>query len=377
MKKILCLLICIFAFTNVYALDIKSKNVLFYNLNDNKLLLEQNKEEKLYMSDLDRIMIVYTAIDMLESLDKNVTITYSMLKDNNDNIGFAEGDIVSYKDLLYATLLTEALDAKNALVLSLAKSEAKYNEWMNNKVDILGLTNTHYDLTDSTRNYTSLEDTYKILEIALKNHTFKEIFETNKYTLSTGKTIQNKMYDYISNYPELSNLNTSILNKNGNSFISTKNDLENNIKYLLLTADTVENMIDDNMNIYDYYFKNYKYHIVVSKDEVVKTIIPKYSKDKIEVTLGEDVKYYTDNIDKSLLKIEYDGTDKVDSKTEVGSKLGTIHVKYNNENLLDYDVILDKKITFSLSKYLLSHIVVIITLLIAVIFVIFIIKRKA
>ena len=112
-------------------------------------------------------------------------------------------------------------------------------------------------------------------------------------------------------------------------------------------------------------------------DEVVKTIIPKYSKDKIEVTLGEDVKYYTDNIDKSLLKIEYDGTDKVDSKTEVGSKLGTIHVKYNNENLLDYDVILDKKITFSLSKYLLSHIVVIITLLIAVIFVIFIIKRKA
>lgn len=377
MKKVLWLMIISLLFSNVYALELDSKNALLYNLNDNQVLIEKNKDEKIYMSNLDRIMVTLIAIDQIDNLNHDITITYSMIKNSNvDNIGFEEGDIVTYNDLLYATLLTDAEDAKNALVISLAKSEIKFSDWMNDKAEKMELSNTHYDLSNIEKNYTSIEDTYKVLKEALKNSKFKTIFETNKYTLSTGKTIQSNITNYVSKYPDISKITLGRLSEKGNSLITTALDTENNIKYMLINLGTVDDMLNDTVSTYDYYFKNYKYHILIGKDEIVKTIDTKYSKEKIEVTLGEDIKYYADNIDKSLLKINYEGMETVKAGTEIGTVLGTVHVTYNDEKILDYDVILNKEIPFSLFKYIMSHIVIIIIGLIAIVSIIFGVRKK-
>ena len=46
MKKLLCLFICLFVITNVQALELNSKYAVLYNLNDNKIVNDLNKDEK-------------------------------------------------------------------------------------------------------------------------------------------------------------------------------------------------------------------------------------------------------------------------------------------------------------------------------------------
>ena len=62
MKKIVFGLITFLTFINVYALDINSKNAVLYNLNDDNVIYEKSKDEKIQIASLTKIMTSIVAI---------------------------------------------------------------------------------------------------------------------------------------------------------------------------------------------------------------------------------------------------------------------------------------------------------------------------
>lgn len=394
MKKILFgLVITFICITSVRALDLDSKNVVLYNLNENNIIYEQNKDEKTCIASLTKIMTTLVAIENIDDLNEKVTMTKDMFKGlaeaNAEVIGLKVGDKVTYEDLLYGTLIASGADATRGLAFSISGSEEEYAKLMNEKAKELGLKNTNFVNTtglDEDNHYSTVNDIAILLEKALENETFKQIFTTDSYTLSNKSMIvystlrkAAKTYGIDTDYIE--GAKTGYTLDAGRCLASIALDKENNIEYLLVTTNASPNSINhiiDATEVYNYYFGNYKYHNLVDQNDLILTLPTKYGKVKeVNFYAHENISYYLDNtFDKNNVSLEYIGTDKITTGMKKGDKLGTIEISYNGETLKSIDLFLEEEIQFSIIVFLKENVLgVLITVSVLLLF-IFILRSR-
>jgi len=359
-----------------HALELNSKYAVLYNLNEDKVIYEKSKDEKVSIASLTKIMTALVAIDNIKDFNEEVTITSDMLKFLDDYnayvIGLKVNQKVTYNDLLYGILLPSGADCAKALAISIAGSEEEFVKMMNDKAKELGLKDTYYQNCiglDHDRHYSTANEVAKLLIEALKNKKFKEIFTTNSYVLSDkSMTIYSSLVSNAKKFgldvSYFEGAKTGYTLDAGKCLASVALDSENNIEYLLVTiyAPTDNSKaynIEDAINTYDYYFENYKYHNLVDKGDVILTLPTKYGKEKeINFYASEDIKYYLENtFNKKDVTLDYKGVDIVKTGMNKGDKLGTIDVIYNGEVLKTFDVLLAEKVNFSLIAFLKENIV--------------------
>ena len=76
LKILFFVLVCLaLTITNVNAdeLKISSNNAVLYNLNDDTILYEKNKDQKVSIASLTKMMTALVAIENIEDLNKKVT----------------------------------------------------------------------------------------------------------------------------------------------------------------------------------------------------------------------------------------------------------------------------------------------------------------
>ena len=395
MKKIVLTIVCFFLLcNNISALELNSKNAILYNLNENKIIYEKNSEEKVSIASLTKIMTTLVAIENISNLKDNVTINKEMLsgllEENAYVVGLKVNQKVTYEDLLYAMFIASGADAAKAITLSISSSTDSYIKLMNDKAKKLGLENTSFSNTiglDDDNNYSTVKDVSKLLIEALKNETFKKIYLTKSYLFSDKSiTIKSSLDKNASLYNlDVSNINgskTGYTLDAGRCLASTSLDTVNDINYLLVTVNASNpNHIIDAINVYKYYFSNYKYHNIVNKDEVLVNLKTKYGKvSNIDIKAKEDIKYYLqNNFDKKNVKLFYSGINIVTTKMNKNYKLGKLDIVYNGDVLKTVDIVLDKKVPFSLLVFIKDNIVIISSLVILQIIIVFIylkLKKK-
>ena len=151
MKKLLlkfCLILFVFVPFIVNGLEnpsLYSEYYAIYDLTDDKMLSSLNADVETEVASLTKIMTVMIAIENVEDLDETVTITNSILNTvswDASVAGLEAGDVVTYRDLLYAAMLPSGADATNALAILISGSISDYVDLMNDKAEALGLNNT-------------------------------------------------------------------------------------------------------------------------------------------------------------------------------------------------------------------------------------------
>ena len=340
--------------------NITSDNVILYNMNDSSILYELDSEKEVNIASLTKIMTTIVAIENIKDLDEKVTVTKEAFNDISEytQVGLKEGDIVTYKDLLYGIMLPSGADAVNALALQLCGSNEKFVSLMNDKVKELGLKHTHFDNAigmDSKENYSSAKDVAEILIYSLKNPTFKEIFTARTYKIEAiNKNLNSTLIGYSRSYGlDITNIDgakSGYTDAAGLCLASTSTI--DDVEYLLITihADTNNrsNAIRDSIEIYDYYSSNYGYHKVVNKNQEIKTIKIKWGKkETYRIKAPEDISLYLENtIRKNRIKYKYNGIEEITYKNKLGSKLGTVDVIYEGKTLTTFSVYLDEKLSF-------------------------------
>ena len=385
MKKIGLFLLLFFLFLiNVKGLEpnIYSKNAVLYNMNDDMVIMELNKDEKISIASMTKIMTAYVAIKNIDDINKKVVLTKSVFdglaKANASVAGFKVGQTVTIEDLLYGLMLPSGADAANAIGINIFKGNDNFVSKMNEEAKIIGLKNTHYaNITglDDENHYSSVNDVAMVLKIALKNELFKKIFTTKKYlTSDKSMTLYSTMYAGFNNYKISSDSilggKTGHTDKAGRCLASISYDKTNNINYLLVTANASNTSkyyhLLDARNIYNYYFSNYKYHTIINKNDYIVSVNTKYAKeDKIDVRSNKTIKKYLNNsFDKNNLKIDYDGLNEVSWNLKKGSKLGNVKVLYNNDELASFNVYLDKSLHFSILKFIKINILYIVCIIV-------------
>lgn len=375
MKKYLIAFLTILCIGIKSPLAVTSQNIILYNLNDDNVLYEKNSHEKVSIASLTKIMTATVALENISDLSEKVIITSKdfLKTDGYAKAGFKNGDIVTFEDLIYGILLPSGAEAVNATINNTLKENFVIE--MNNIAKKIGLENTSFENPigkDNDNNYSTAEDVAKLLKYALKNPEFKKIFTTKKYTTSNGLVLNST----LNRYSDVFDTNKIIgaksgFTKNAGRCLASITTL-NDVNYLLVVLNADQsipsNAIKDSLEIYEYYDENYSYQIILDKDEVLKSIPIKFSKEKYYDIKGhENISKYLLNNTKNNLKIVYDGKDEINYKMAKGTLLGEIKI-YDGENLLAKEnVYLEKNITYYPLEIWLLVIVIVSILMIFII----------
>ena len=174
MKKLILIIIILLFISNVNALDLSSRHVVLYNMNEDKIIYELEKDEKTSIASLTKIMTTLVAIENIDNYNETVTLYDSMFtglaEANAAVIGLKSGQIVTYNDLLYGMFIASGADATRAIAISISGLESSFVELMNKKAKELGMNNTNFVNTtglDKDNQYSTVNDVAILLKAML------------------------------------------------------------------------------------------------------------------------------------------------------------------------------------------------------------------
>ena len=396
MKKIVYLILTIILTVplSIQALEINglhSKNVIIYNLDEDKVIYEKNSEEITSIASLTKIMTTIVSIEKIENLDEKVTITEKMLANvpwDASVAGLQVGDTLTYKDLLYASMLPSGADATDSLAVSLFGSIDEMVNRMNSKAKELSLENTSFVNTtgyDANGHHSTAKDILTLLKYALENETFKEIYTTKTYTTSNNLKLNstvvdfNKKYNYDLSYIQGSK--TGFTDEAGQCLATLSKIDDTNIITITINAPYVSGSarhLIDITKLHDTLEENYEKRIFVEEGETIKELPTKYAKEETVpinslITIS---RYIEKPYDESKLEIKYKGEEEISSTIKKGTEVGTIQVFYDGELLEEMKAITTIELNFSVWKYLKENIVYYLGVIFLVIATTIIIKPK-
>ncbi len=173
--------------------DYVSQYIYVFDREAESGIYEKNAESRAYPASLTKIMTAIVALENIEDLSATAPIDIETYKDmvasNASMAGFFGMEAVTYRDLLYGTILASGGEAANTLAVHVAGSVNEFVEMMNMKAVELGLNDTHFTNPEGLHNkdqYTTASDMTKLLDYALDNGHFKAIF--TKETFETTST---------------------------------------------------------------------------------------------------------------------------------------------------------------------------------------------
>ena len=128
-----------------------------------------------------------TAIVALEKCDPEQVITAGNVIGDGTQMGLAQGDRVTVKDLLYGLLVASGNDAAFVLADSCSDSPNNFVESMNQKAKELKMENSHFLNPagfDDPLQYSSARDLAKLAKVAVSNPLISKIVATKNAVLT-------------------------------------------------------------------------------------------------------------------------------------------------------------------------------------------------
>lgn len=381
MKKVFCFMVLLLIIpSKLYAsnLELNSSKVIIYDPDTDYVLYEKDSDKISSVASLTKIMTTIVAIENIKDIKENIVITNDMLKNipyDASRAGLKINDVVTYEDLLYASILPSGADATTALAINISGSVDNFVGKMNAKAKELKMYDTNFSNVtgyETKNHYSTCNDLLKMLNYCLKNELFKKIYKTKSYVLTNGLFVNSTINKYNENLKlDLTNIigsKTGYTSKAGLCMSAIINLDGKELILITLGAKRINNIphnLMDTLNIINYYSSNYENKTIYKSEDILFSIPVDNSKiDKYDIKLKNSIIKYLDKNDK--ISYKYNGLLKLDNTNKVNEKIGSI--KYYSENKLihEEDIILDKKIEFSPIKYLLSNIYIVIIPLVVI-----------
>ena len=378
MKKLVSLLIvafiAFFSMSPIYAaneIELNSQYAYLYDRDTSLVYLDIKSEEKIYPASMTKILTASLALDKITNIYQQVIITADDLKglaeEGASVAGFYVGETVTYEDLLYGTLLPSGADACNALARLLYGSVNQMVEAMNQKIQSLGLKNTHFqDVTGlhDEEHYTTVKDMAMILNQALDNETFEKVFTSKQHLDSKGKRTWTST---LQRAKDLKNIDTPHIDGAKSGYtdaaqltLASTMTLEGH-QFILVTAKAkgqrTQNHVKDANTVYDYLADHFQKFIIYKKDEDMGScFILKSFEGFYDIQSEKEISIIVDKtIKQDDISVAYDGDKIVEAPLEKGQKIGSVIVKYQDQVLYQYQVTLPQTIESPIMAIVLHY----------------------
>lgn len=182
-------------------------SAFLFEVNSNTVVYAYNPDMKVHPGTLAKIVLALLVVENC-GMDDLVTVTegiqsYVPAGASTIKPGLKSNEVLKVRDLLYALLLINANDAAVALAHHVAGTSAACVEMMNKRVKQMGCTNTEFGnvsgLYTAVSN-SSARDMTRIVQEAIKNKDFCEVFGAKKYTIPDTNMVQGRSEFKTINY---------------------------------------------------------------------------------------------------------------------------------------------------------------------------------
>lgn len=160
---------------------IESKKAILMRSNG-RILGEFGEEEQIYPASLTKMMTAILAIEKLDNLEQEITLTEEMVEglaeQDATQAGFLPGENVRAIDLLYGALLPSGAECCRALAEAVSGSQEAFVEEMNAKAKRLEMKNTQFQNCTGLHDpehYSTVEDLALLMKYGIKDATFRTI----------------------------------------------------------------------------------------------------------------------------------------------------------------------------------------------------------
>lgn len=249
----------------------------------NTIIYSKNENERLAPASMTKIMtmlLVMEKIDNKEISYNDVVTTPKIASDlGGSQIYLSEGEKMSVNDLLKSMCIASANDAALSLAVYVAGNEAGFVQMMNNKVQELGLNNTHFVNPygfDNDNHYSSSYDMACIANYLITNHpdilNYTSVYE-DYVREDTEKRFwlvnTNKLVKFLEG---CDGLKTGWTNNSGYCLTATIS--KNNERFIAVTMGNSSPSIRNSevTSLLQYGINNYETKTILSKDQIIKEI---------------------------------------------------------------------------------------------------------
>ncbi len=242
-----------------------AKAVLLYERNSDTLVYTYNADTPVDPSSMAKLMTALIAIEQ-GNLDEYLTVSDEAIS----SVGagaltvkprFEAGEDVTLRDLLYSMMVASDNDAPAVIAQRFGGSQEGFAIMMNQRARALGCTSTNFTNAHGLHDdaaYTTARDVCRILNYALDNEIFRELFTAKNYTVP-ATNLNEERYIITSNYMMSDEYSSRWYDKrvtggktgtDGNggrclAVTSMENDME--LLAIVMGAEPVFNEIDPNM----------------------------------------------------------------------------------------------------------------------------------
>ncbi len=251
---------------NVYA-----EGAIVMEASTGLILYEKNAQKSYYPASITKIMTALLAIEN-SSMGDTVTFSRNAIFDvelDSSRIGIDVGEQLTMQQCLYAILLESANEVTYAVAEHVAGSIPAFAKMMNERAKSLGCVNTNFTnphgLHDENH-YTSAYDMALITKEAMKNATFRKIFNTRTYQIPPTNIQSETRYlrnhhrfvlgqDYL--YDDCIGGKTGYTSKAKYTLVSVakRGDLE--LICVVMRDDSNEHQYTDTQKLFNYGFDNF------------------------------------------------------------------------------------------------------------------------
>ncbi len=149
----------------------------------------KNAEDIIFPASMTKLMTVLVAYESIADLDATFRMTQEIIDplylDGLSLAGFAGGEEVIIRDLLYGSALPSGAEASYALAIAACGSEEAFVDRMNDRALLLGMYNTHFENCTGAHHANHVSTLYDIgilMSFMMQNEELAEILGTYQHT---------------------------------------------------------------------------------------------------------------------------------------------------------------------------------------------------
>lgn len=361
MKKIIVLLLCIFA---ILPFNIKAENVdltpnagsaILIEFETGEIIFEKNSHEKLHPASMTKIM---SMLIIMEHIDKKIISWDDVVTASENASGMGGSQILletnekmTVHDLFKGIAVASGNDAVVAMAEYIAGTEEAFVKMMNDKVKELGLKDTNFKNVhglDDANHYSSAYDmAYMARELIKHNKVleFTKIYEdylrkgTDKefWLVNTNKLV--RFYDGADG------LKTGYTNEAG--YCLTATALKNNMRLIAVAMNEPDSKTRNAevTSMLDYGFAQYTTETLLSTNSVLdKVLVDKGKKEYVEIVPTENVTFLNKKTEQSKNASYEIKLDELKAPVKKGDIIGTLTIKFDDNNQKQINVTVNEDI---------------------------------
>lgn len=338
--------------------ELSANAALLVDVSTGRALYKKNTTEKIQPGGFTKIMTAIVAMECMVNKNETVVADVNTLASYDysfGHMGILAGEMLTLNDLLHGMLVYEAGDAAEVIAEYSLESRSDFIKKMNSKAVEIGALNTKF--TNPTgfpdkKQYSTLEDIYKITKYAMENPYFREIVKTQRYEMQpTNKYKQNRYLDntnkFITAYStdkyytsKAKGIKTSYIdNKNCGLILQYENE---QMKLMSLIAEAPYNgetnyAYEDSSSLINYGLNFYTNVKVISENDIMAEIDLPNGKQTDRILLEATKDIYVNlpkEYDKDKLKTKVELENNIKAPLSKGKVLGVVKVLYDGEEYI-------------------------------------------